>query len=152
MMVTATSRRSVAEHGLLRLIAMLNRLPYSLLALVARAATVTVFWRAGMSKISDWDSTVALFTDEYKVPLLPPDLAAHLAAGMELGGSVLVGLGLLTRVTALALLGMVTVIQLFVYPAAWPDHIQWLAFMLILVARGPGVFSLDALIRRWRDA
>lgn len=150
MSVDALPMKPAAERWALGLLNGLNRIPYSLIALIARAATVTVFWRAGMTKIGDWDSTVALFADEYKVPLLSPDVAAHLAAGLELGGSALIALGLMTRFTALALLGMTTVIQLFVYPNAWPDHIQWLAFLSVLIARGPGVVSLDALIARWR--
>jgi len=126
----------------------LERIPWSVLALVARIAVFVVFWRSGSVKLDDWAGTLTLFTDEYKVPLLPPAVAAHLAAGMELGGSVLVLVGLGTRVVTLALLGMVAVIQLFVYPEAWPTHVQWLAFMLPLVARGPGSLSLDRLI--WR--
>jgi putative oxidoreductase len=109
---------------------------------------VTVFLRAGLTKIGNWSSTLYLFENEYKVPLLPPDFAAHLATTLELGGSAFIALGLLTRISALALTAMTLVIQLFVYPAAWPDHIQWLAFMLILIARGPGVLSLDHLVSR----
>jgi putative oxidoreductase len=89
------------------------------------------------------------------VPVLSPVVAAYLAASLELGGSVLILAGLVTRASVVALLGMVLVIQIFVYPNAWPDHIQWLAFMFILVARGPGAISLDALFARsmtWRAA
>ena len=121
----------------------LNAIPYSLVALIARAATFSVFWRAGTQKLSDWPGTLYLFANEYHVPLLPPDIAAVIAAGLELTGSTLVLLGLFTRPAALGLLGMVAVIQIFVYPTAWPDHIQWLAFMSILIARGPGKVSLD---------
>jgi putative oxidoreductase len=71
-----------------------------------------------------------------------------MAASMELGLSTLVLVGLITRLSALGLLGMVAVIQLFVYPMAWPDHIQWLGFMIFIVCRGPGAFSLDAVISR----
>jgi putative oxidoreductase len=136
------------DLSLPRLRGRLDRIPYSAVALLARAATVTVFLRAGLSKIGNWSSTLYLFENEYKVPLLPPDFAAHLATTLELGGSAFIALGLLTRVSALALSAMTLVIQLFVYPAVWPDHIQWLAFMLILIARGPGVLSLDHLISR----
>jgi putative oxidoreductase len=73
---------------------------------------------------------------------------ASLAASLELGGSVLILLGFLTRMSVVALLGMVLVIQIFVCPEAWPDHIQWLTFMFILLARGPGAISLDALFAR----
>jgi putative oxidoreductase len=126
-----------------------ERIPYSVLALLARVATFVVFWRSGSVKLDDWAGTVSLFESEYQVPLLPPLLAAQLATVMELGGSVLVLVGFGTRMVTLALLGMVAVIQLFVYPEAWPTHMQWAAFMALLVARGPGLLSLDALIVRW---
>jgi putative oxidoreductase len=131
-----------------RIIAWLDRIPYDLLAVVARVATFFVFWRSGQVKLDDWSATLGLFETEYRLPLLPPHLAAHLAAGLELGGSVLVLAGLGTRLAALAFLGMVATIQLFVYPSAWPTHIQWAAFLLPLIARGPGRLSLDALLRR----
>lgn len=126
----------------------LDAIPYAALALIARAATFDVFFRSGLTKISDWNATLALFRDEYHVPVLPPELAARVAAGLELGVSSLVLIGLFTRAGVLALLGMVAVIQTFVYPQAWPDHLQWLAFMAVLAARGPGVVSADALIGR----
>jgi len=107
-----------------------------------------VFWRSGSVKLDDWAGTLNLFAEEYKVPLVPPQIAAYAATAMELGGAVLMLLGLGTRVVALAYLGMITVIQTLVYPNAWPTHIQWVAFLLILLARGPGVLSLDALIAR----
>jgi putative oxidoreductase len=127
-------------------IAALNAVPYGVIALVARLATFSVFWRSGTEKLSDWSATLALFRDEYHTPLLPPDLAAEIAASLELGCSSLILMGLLTRVSTLLLLGMTLTIQLFIYPQAWPTHIQWLAFMLIIVLRGPGAISLDALI------
>lgn len=133
-----------------RVIALLNGIPYSVIALIARAATFSVFFRSGTQKLSDWNATLMLFENEYHVPVLPPHVAAYMAAGMELGGSILILLGLATRLSVLALLGMVLVIQTFIYPEAWPDHIQWLAFMFILLARGPGSISLDTLIERWR--
>ena len=108
----------------------------------------SVFWRAGTQKLSDWSGTLYLFANEYHVPLLAPDVAATMAASMEISGSTLVLLGLFTRPAAVALLGMVGVIQIFVYPMAWPDHIQWLAFMSILIARGPGAVSLDHVLGR----
>ncbi|MFO1408904.1 MAG: DoxX family protein [Steroidobacteraceae bacterium] len=135
-----------------RLIAWLERIPYDLLALVARAATAVVFWRSGQVKLDDWSATLGLFETEYRLPLLPPHLAAQLALGLELGGSVLVLLGLGTRLAALAFIGMVATIQLLVYPQAWPTHIQWLAFLLPLAARGPGRISLDAVLARWLRA
>lgn len=134
---------STALAGIVR---RLNAIPYSLIALVARAATFSVFFRSGLQKLSDWNATLLLFQNEYRVPVLPPHLAAYMAASLELGASTLVLLGLLTRLSVTALLGMTAVIEIFVYPMAWPDHLQWLAFMLILLARGPGVISVDALL------
>ena len=131
-----------------RAAALLDRVPYSVLALVARAATFSVFFRSGLVKLADWNATLMLFQTEYNVPVLPPNVAATMAASMELGLSTLVLLGFCTRLSALGLLGMVSVIQIFVYPNAWPDHIQWLAFMLFIVCRGPGKISLDYLLSR----
>jgi putative oxidoreductase len=124
----------------------LNAVPYDVIALIARAATFSVFIRSGTQKLSDWSATLALFQNEYHTPVLPPAVAAYTATAMELGCSTLILLGLLTRVSTLLLLGMTATIQLFIYPDAWPTHIQWLAFMIVLVLRGPGRLSLDALI------
>lgn len=126
----------------------LDGIPYSLVILPARIATFSVFFRSGLVKIADWNATLALFRDEYKVPFLPPDIAAHMAAAMELGLSSLVLVGLFSRLSVLGLLGMVAVIQLFVEPAGWPDHIQWLGFMVFILWRGPGVLSLDHLLKQ----
>ena len=126
----------------------LDGVPYTLLAIPLRFAVATVFWNSGMTKLPNWDTTIALFTDEYKVPLLPPEVAAYMVASIELTTPVLLVLGLLTRPAALVLLGMTTVIEVFVYPQAWPTHIQWAAMLLVLLARGPGKLSLDWLIRR----
>jgi putative oxidoreductase len=149
--VNSTPQVSAAAKGggpISTLIGWLERIPYSLIALIARGAAFEVFWRSGSVKLADWAGTLSLFESEYKVPLVPPHIAAYMAAGMELGGAVLILVGLGTRAVALAYLGMIAVIQIFVYPEAWPTHIQWVAFLLILVARGPGVISLDALIGR----
>ena len=129
-----------------RAFALLDAAPYAVIALIARLATFSVFLRSGLQKLSDWPSTILLFQNEYHTPVLPPVVAAYTAAGMELGCSTLNLLGLATRLSTLALLGMTLTIQLFIYPEAWPTHIQWLAFMLIIVLRGPGAWSLDALI------
>jgi len=132
--------------GLLRLRSLLESVPYSALAIPLRLAVATVFWNSGMTKLASWDTTLQLFADEYRVPLLPPELAAYMASSIELTTPVLLVLGLLTRPAAFVLLGMTTVIEIFVYPQAWPTHIQWAAMLLILLCRGPGRFSLDHLI------
>ena len=127
---------------------LIETVPYSLVILPARIATFSVFFRSGLVKIADWNATLALFREEYKVPVLPPEIAAHMAAAMELGLSTLVLVGLFSRLSVLGLLGMVSVIQLLVEPMGWPDHIQWLAFMIFILWRGPGAISLDALLLR----
>jgi putative oxidoreductase len=92
--------------------------------------------------------TLQLFALEYRVPVLPPDLAASLATAAELSGSVLLFAGLLTRLAALQLLGVVAVIQLFVFPGNWPEHLLWTSGLLLLLVRGPGKISLD--FAAWR--
>ena len=125
-------------------------IPYSIVALVARLAVASVFWRSVQTKIDGFfhvkDTTFFLFREEYKVPVLPPDLAAYLATYQELVGSVLLIVGLATRLTALGFMVMVAVIQIFVYPEGWPDHSLWFALLLLIFARGPGAISLDHLI------
>ena len=111
----------------------LEAVPYTLLALPLRLAVATVFWNSGMTKLANWNTTIALFTDEYRLPLLPPELAATMAASIELSTPVLLVLGLLTRPAAAVLLGMTAIIEIFVYPLAWPTHIQWAAMLLVLL-------------------
>src|SRR5690242_218794 len=131
-----------------RALDLLESVPYWLLALPLRLAVATVFWNSAMTKLANWDTAIALFTDEYKVPLLPPALVAYMAVSIELATPVLVVLGLGTRPAALVLLGMTAVIEIFVYPEAWPTHIQWAAMLLVLLCRGAGKWSFDHLIRR----
>lgn len=133
---------------LTRVLGRLDAVPYALLALPLRLAVATVFWNSAMTKLANWDTALALFADEYKVPLLPPDVAAHLAVSIELSTPVLLVLGLLTRPAALVLLGMTSVIEIFVYPQAWPTHIQWAAMLLVLLCRGAGSFSVDHWLKR----
>ena len=142
------SAPNAALATLRRLIDLLDRVPYSALAVPLRLAVATVFWNSAMTKLDDWNAAVTLFAEEYKVPLLPPEVAAYIAVSVELSMPVLLVLGLLTRAAALVLLGMTTVIEVFVYPQAWPTHIQWAAMLLVLLCRGPGALSLDHLL--WR--
>ena len=127
-----------------------ERIPYSFVALVARFAVATVFWRSGQTKVEGFlqikDNTFFLFREEYKVPLLPPDLAAYLSTIAEHVFPVLLVVGLASRLSALGLMAMTLVIQLFVYPDGWPEHVLWFALLLLIVARGPGALSLDHLI------
>ena len=132
--------------------AMLTRLvPDDLLALASRVAIAGIFFLSGRTKVEGFltltDSAYELFRTEYKLPLLPPELAAHLAAYAEHLFPLLLVLGLFTRLSALSLLGMTLVIQLFVYPSAWPTHLSWAALLLYLVGRGGGRLSLDRLLR-----
>ena len=126
--------------------ALAESIPDSLIALTARIAAGGVFWRSGQTKIEGLhikDSTFFLFREEYMVPLLPPHAAAYLATIAENVFSVLLVVGLASRLSAAALLGMTAVIQLFVYPGAWPEHILWTTALLVVIARGPGALSLD---------
>lgn len=123
---------------------------HDLLALASRFGIAGTFWLSGRTKVEGWlsvtDGAIALFTDEYALPLVPPALAAHLAAYAEHLFPILLVLGLFTRASALALLGMTAVIQIFVYPDAWPTHLTWAAVLLYLAGRGAGRISLDARI------
>ncbi len=130
-----------------RTLSWLESVPYWLLAAPLRFAIATVFWNSGTTKLANWNTAVELFVEEYKVPLLPPELAAYMVASIELTTPVLLVLGLATRPAALVLLGMTAVIEVFVYPLAWPTHIEWAAMLLILLCRGPGKLSLDHLVR-----
>jgi putative oxidoreductase len=127
----------------------LELFPLSLLQLVFRFSIASVFWKSGQSKIVSWDTTILLFTNEYHVPLLSPQFAAAMSASFELGCSVLIAFGLLTRLATLPLLGMVFVIQTFVYPENWVEHLTWATMLLFLLTRGPGPISLDRLIKPW---
>jgi putative oxidoreductase len=126
-------------------------LPASLLLLVQRLGIAAVFFQSGRTKVEGLftipQTTVDLFEQEYALPLLPPELAAYLAAGAEHLFPVLLVLGLFTRLSAAALLGMTLVIQIFVYPDAWPTHLSWAALMLPLIALGGGQWSLDRVLR-----
>lgn len=126
-------------------------LPEDLLLLVARLGVASVFFLSGRTKVDGilhiTDGTYALFESEYHVPLLPPDVAAHAATYSEHLFSALLVLGLFTRVSALAFLGMTAVIEIFVYPDAWPTHLSWAGLLLLLIARGGGRFGLDRVLK-----
>ena len=129
----------------------LGLIPADLIALVARLSIAGVFWQSGQTKVEGWhvtDSAVYLFANEYRLPLVDPWLAAHLAAFAEHAFPVLLVIGLGSRFAALALFAMTMVIEIFVYPDAWPTHGTWIACFLVVMARGPGKLSLDHLIAR----
>lgn len=133
-------------------------LPDAVLLLAARLSLAGIFWRSGRTKVEGLftisDSAVSLFAEEYQLPLLDPAVAATLAAVAEHALPILLALGLCTRYAAAGLLGMTLVIQIFVYPDAWPTHLSWMALLALNLAKGPGPLSLDAWLghRLFRSA
>jgi putative oxidoreductase len=112
-------------HRALRLRDLANKIPHSAVALLARAAIATIFWRAASTKLANFELTLAM--------------------------PALILVGLLTRLATLPLIGMALFIQLFVYPTSWPDHLIWITLLVLLLARGPGAISADALLARQFD-
>ena len=161
-------RSSRLSLGVRRAIGWFERIPHAFVALVARFSIAAVFWNSGQTKVEGlavnfisgefrlgWprlsDSAVALFQDEYKLPFIPPELAAPMAATAEHVFPLLILFGLATRFSALALLVMTLVIQVFVYPGAYATHATWAAVLLYLMARGPGLLSVDHWLARRRQ-
>jgi putative oxidoreductase len=148
--MVSTARTSPASLGLRSRIASittaLGRFPLGAHQLLFRLAIAGVFLKAGLLKVMSWQSTVALFRDEYKVPVFPPEVAAALGSTFEIGCSTLLVLGLASRLATLPLLGMIATIQLFVYPDAWSEHLVWASILVFLLTRGPGAISIDRLI------
>ena len=126
-----------------------GRFPLSILQLGMRVGVGMVFFKAGLLKYQSFEFAVKLFEDEYKLPLLPPAVGARMAMINELTTSTLLFLGFATRLVTLPLFGMISVIQIFVYPNAWPDHVLWGSVLLFLLTRGPGSLSIDYLIERF---
>jgi len=148
-----------------KIIERLGAIPDSLIAALGRFSIAAVFWKSGQTKVQGFaidivsgeftlgvpqlsDSVVELFRDEYKLPLIAPEIAAPMAAFAEHLFPLLILIGLATRFSALALLVMTLTIQLLVYPDAWPTHGLWATVLIFLIARGPGILSLDHLISR----
>jgi putative oxidoreductase len=126
-------------------------IPMDLILLVARLSVAATFWRSARTKVEGFsvtDTAVYLFETEYRLPLLDPWLAAHLAAFAEHVFPILLVLGLATRLSALALIGMTLVIEIFVYPDAWPTHGLWAACLLLIVRQGAGRVSADWFVAR----
>lgn len=157
--MTRISQANAESHsglvrGICAAIVVLDKIPQSLISLAARIFPAAVFWMSGQTKVEGFhvtDNAIALFRDEYALPLIDPELAAKIAAFSEHFFPVLLVIGLASRLSALALLGMTAVIEIFVYPDAWPTHGVWATCFLVVIARGPGIFSLDhLLVRYWQ--
>ncbi|TGS13898.1 DoxX family protein [Mesorhizobium sp. M2E.F.Ca.ET.209.01.1.1] len=131
-----------------RIIKLPEHIPFSLVQLAARVAVAHVFWQSAQSKLASWPVTLQLFANEYNLPFIDPSIAAPLATTAELTGSVLVFFGLFSRLAALMLLGVVAVIQFFVYPENWAEHLLWGSLLLLVLTRGAGVLSLDQVAAR----
>lgn len=125
------------------------RFPMPVIEVLLRLGIASVFWKSAMTKLANWDLTLALFAKEYQVPVLPPEIAAYLATAAELTCPVLLVFGIGARFGALALLGMTMVIQLFVYPDNWSEHLLWASILTYILTRGAGVISIDHVIYRW---
>ncbi|MGL5737210.1 MAG: DoxX family protein [Beijerinckiaceae bacterium] len=147
----------------MRLHAWMSRIPHSLIAFLGRFSIAAVFWKSGQTKVEGFaidlvegrftlgvprfsDSAIDLFRDEYKLPILPPEIAAFFATVAEHVFPLLILIGLATRLSALSLLIMTAVIQIFVYPSAYPLHGVWATVLLYLMAHGAGVFSIDHIL------
>ena len=172
MNLHASSQKMAAGGLMARASALVQRvhrfmhtLPHFVMAFVARFSIAAVFWKSGQTKIEGFaidivsgdftlgiprlsNSAVFLFKEEYKLPFLSPELAATMAALGEHILPVLILFGLATRLSALGLLVMTLVIQVFVYPGAYATHGTWAAVLLFLMAYGPGKLSIDAWVAR----
>lgn len=152
--MTAVDYRKSASHNSLRqhyvsVRVQLERLPLSLIQLLMRIAVGAVFFKSGLLKLNSWEFAIKLFEEEYKVPILSPVIAAWLATFNEIAFSTLLVIGLATRLATLPLLGMIFVIQVFVYPLAWAEHLLWASILIFILTRGPGALSLDHLVERY---
>ena len=141
-----------AAVGLIRQLEdLMASVPYALVALITRISIGGVFWQSGQTKLDGWHisaSAIELFRNEYQLPLIDPTVAAYFSATAEHLFPMLLVIGLGTRFAALALLIMTLIIEIFVYPDAWPTHGTWAACFLILMTRGPGVISVDNVITK----
>ncbi len=140
-----------------KLISYFECIPHWLTALLSRIGIAMVFWKSGRTKVVTGpdagflelsDSTFFLFEHEYALPILPVNLAAHLATYAEHLFPILLVIGLATRFSAFALLGMTLVIQIFVYPNAWAVHGLWAGVLLFVMSRGPGMVSIDHFLKK----
>ncbi|MDP1750029.1 MAG: DoxX family protein [Reyranella sp.] len=132
--------------------ARLDAFPQSVLQLFMRFSIFWVFWRSGSLKADNIEQAIGLFREEYKLPILPPEIAAYLGTTVELAAPCLILAGLFTRLAALSLIGLTFTIQFLVYWNDYPSHLLWLAILVFILTRGPGPYSLDALLFRKRGA
>jgi len=128
-----------------RLIGVADAIPISLVQLAGRIAVAHVFWQSAQTKLASWPVTIQLFAYEYRLPIIDPAVAAPLATAAELAGAVLLFFGLFARFGALVLLGVTATIQIFVFPGHWAEHLLWASLLLLILARGPGVVSVDKI-------
>ncbi|TGQ68177.1 MAG: DoxX family protein [Mesorhizobium sp.] len=131
-----------------RVLKLPEHIPFSIVQLAARVAVAHVFWQSAQSKLASWPVTLQLFASEYNLPFIDPSIAAPLATTAEITGSVLLFLGLFSRLGALMLLGVVSVIQIFVFPENWAEHLLWASLLLLVLTRGAGMISLDRVADR----
>jgi putative oxidoreductase len=147
----ATHSGSIPGRIIQHVIAALDCIPYWFIALAARIFPATVFWQSGQTKVAGFHlkpSAIALFQNEYQLPLVDPTAAAYASAFSEHLFPILLVVGFATRFSALALMFMTAVIEVFVFPDAWPTHGVWATCFLVVIARGPGWLSVDHLIAR----
>lgn len=147
-------------------IGLLSKIPDSLISAIGRFSIAAIYWQSAQTKIEGFAidivsgtftlgmphlsaSAVDLFRDEYKLPIIPPEIAAYMAAFAEHFFSLLILIGLATRFSSIALLVMTLVIQIFVYPDAYPTHGVWITVLLFLMAKGPGKLSIDHLVAQY---
>jgi putative oxidoreductase len=142
-MPSTSGRSLVAAYR--RALNLAGSIPLSVVQMAGRVAVAHVFWQSAQTKLASWPVTLQLFAFEYNLPLIDPALAAPLATAAEITGAVLLFLGLFSRLAALMLLGVVAVIQIFVYPGHWGEHLMWGSLLLLILARGAGIISLDYL-------
>jgi len=137
------------KNSVANVLSLLDRVPLSIVQLMARVGVGGVYFSAGLDKIASWQPTVALFANEYRVPLLPPEFAAQMAASIELTCPILLFVGFGSRLATLPMLAQAFVIETFVYPADWIEHLGWATMLGLILIRGPGVVSVDYWIKRW---
>ena len=147
---TGPAGEAAQMNAYVRISAWLDRaIPRDLLLLIARLAAAAIFFQSGRTKVDGvlhiTDTTYELFRTDYALPFIPPEIAAHAATYSEHFFPILLILGLFTRPAAAALLAMTSVIEIFVYPDAWPTHLSWAAILLPLIGRGGGTWSLDRI-------